>query len=88
MTGGVVNPLAFVAAIQSAGDKHKVKILQQSTIMTTHNKQARSQVTEQEPVITGTTGGAPGLDDDHATPSPPRPRHLQGHRHHAQGDAR
>lgn len=56
VTGGVVNPLAFVAAIQSSGDKHKVKILEQNTVMTTHNKQAKFQVTEQEPVITGTTG--------------------------------
>ena len=56
VTSGIVNPVSFVAAIQSAGDKHKVKILEQNTVMTTHNKQAKFQVTEQEPVITGTTG--------------------------------
>jgi general secretion pathway protein D len=56
VTSGVVNPLQFAAAIQAAGDKHKVKILQQDTITTTHNKQATFTVSEQEPVITGTTG--------------------------------
>jgi general secretion pathway protein D len=56
VTSGIVNPLSFVAAIQAAGDKHKVKILQQDTITTTHNKQATFTVSEQEPVITGTTG--------------------------------
>jgi general secretion pathway protein D len=53
VTQGVVNPLSFMAAIESAGDKHKVKILQQDTITTTHNKQATFTVTEQKPVITG-----------------------------------
>jgi general secretion pathway protein D len=56
VTSGVVNPLSFVAAIQSAGDKHKVRILQQNTIVTTHNKEAKFQVSQQLPVITGTTG--------------------------------
>jgi general secretion pathway protein D len=56
VTSGIVNPVSFVAAINSAGDKHKVKILEQNTVLTTHNKQAKFQVTEQEPVITGTTG--------------------------------
>ncbi len=56
VTSGIVNPLSFAAAFQSTGDKHKVKILQQDTITTTHNKQATFAVTEQEPVITGTTG--------------------------------
>jgi len=56
VTSGIVNPLSFVAAINSAGDKHKVKILQQDTIVTTHNKQATFTVSQQEPVITGTTG--------------------------------
>jgi general secretion pathway protein D len=56
VTSGIVNPLQFAAAIQAAGDKHKVKILQQDTITTTHNKQATFTVSEQEPVITGTTG--------------------------------
>jgi general secretion pathway protein D len=56
VTSGIVNPLSFVAAIQSAGDKHKVRILQQDTIVTTHNKEAKFSVTQQQPVITGTTG--------------------------------
>jgi general secretion pathway protein D len=56
VTSGIVNPLSFVAALQSAGDKHKVKILQQDTITTTHNKQAQFVVSEQVPIITGTTG--------------------------------
>jgi general secretion pathway protein D len=56
VTSGIVNPLSFVAALQSAGDKHKVKILQQDTITTTHNKQASFVVSEQLPIITGTTG--------------------------------
>jgi general secretion pathway protein D len=55
VTSGVVNPLSFVAAIQAAGDLHKVKILQANTITTTHNKQATITVTEQKPVITGST---------------------------------
>jgi general secretion pathway protein D len=55
-TLGTINPLSFIASLQSAGDKHKVKILQENTITTTHNKQAIFTVTEQKPVITGTTG--------------------------------
>ncbi len=56
VTSGIVNPLSFAAALNSAGDKHKVRILESNTIITTHNKQAKFAVTEQEPVITGTTG--------------------------------
>jgi general secretion pathway protein D len=56
VTSGIVNPLSFAAALNSAGDKHKVKILESNTVVTTHNKQAKFAVTEQEPVITGTTG--------------------------------
>jgi general secretion pathway protein D len=55
VTSGIVNPISFMAALQSAGDKHKVKILQENTITTTHNKQATITVTEQKPVITGST---------------------------------
>ena len=51
-----LNPLSFLASLQSAGDRHKVKILQYNTVTTTHNKQAVFTVTEQKPVITGTTG--------------------------------
>jgi general secretion pathway protein D len=55
VTGGV-NPLNFLATLVPNGDLHKVKILQQDTITTTHNKQATISVTEQKPVLTGTTG--------------------------------
>jgi general secretion pathway protein D len=55
VTSGIVNPISFMAALQTAGDKHKVKILQENTITTTHNKQATITVTEQKPVITGST---------------------------------
>jgi len=53
--GATVNPLSFLATLQAAGDRHKVRILQADTITTTHNKQATLTVSEQEPVITGTT---------------------------------
>ena len=53
---GGINPLNFLATLQTLGDKHKVRILQQDTITTTHNKQATFMVTEQKPVLTGTTG--------------------------------
>ncbi len=50
-----VNPLSFLAQLQSAGDRHRVKILQANTITTTHNKKAKFTVSEQKPVITGST---------------------------------
>jgi len=50
-----VNPLSFLAQLQSAGDRHRVKILQANTITTTHNKEAKFTVSEQKPVITGST---------------------------------
>ncbi len=52
-TSGVVNPLAFQAALNStsAGSKNFVKILQASTIMTTHAKQGELTVGERDPVI-------------------------------------
>jgi len=53
---GGINPLNFLATMVPLGDLHKVKILQQDTITTTHNKQATFSVTEQKPVLTGTTG--------------------------------
>jgi type II secretory pathway component GspD/PulD (secretin) len=37
---GGINPLNFLATMVPLGDLHKVKILQQDTITTTHNKQA------------------------------------------------
>jgi general secretion pathway protein D len=56
VASGIPNPLSFMAALQSAGDKHKVKILQQDTITTTHNKQASFVASQQVPIITGSTG--------------------------------
>ncbi len=55
-SSGAINPLSFLATLVPNGDLHKVKILQQDTITTTHNKQATFTVSEQQPVITGTTG--------------------------------
>ncbi|RFC50648.1 MAG: general secretion pathway protein D [Verrucomicrobia bacterium] len=55
VSAGVVNPLSFAAAMTDAGSRHKVKILSAPTIVTTHNKQASFAVTQQQPVITGTT---------------------------------
>jgi general secretion pathway protein D len=56
VASGIPNPLSFMAALQSAGDKHKVKILQQDTITTTHNKEASFVASQQVPIITGSTG--------------------------------
>ena len=69
---GGVNPLSFLATLKAAGDKHKVKILQQDTITTTHNKEATFTVTEQKPVLTGTTGvplASTGVNGSFATSS-------------------
>ena len=55
VSAGVVNPLSFEAALTDAGSKHNVRILSAPTIVTTHNKQAQFAVTQQQPVITGTT---------------------------------
>jgi general secretion pathway protein D len=49
------NPLNVVATLSSLGGISKTKILQESTIVTTHNKEAEITVTDQLPVITGTT---------------------------------
>ena len=38
-----------------AGSRHKVRILSAPTNVTTHNKQAQFAVTQQQPIITGTT---------------------------------
>ena len=59
VTGGVVNPLAFTAALGSMGGKSNVKVLSADTIVTTHNKQAEFVVSQQEPIITGSTS-SPG----------------------------
>ena len=55
VSSGVVNPLAFQAALTDAGSRHNVRILSAPTITTTHNKQAQFAVTQQQPIITGTT---------------------------------
>ncbi len=49
------NPVNIVASLSSLGAISKTKILQESTIVTTHNKEAELTVTDQLPVITGTT---------------------------------
>jgi general secretion pathway protein D len=50
-----VNPVNLIASLTSLGDISRSKILQQSTIVTTHNKEAMITVTDQLPVITGST---------------------------------
>jgi general secretion pathway protein D len=50
-----VNPLNIIANLTSLGDISHSKILQQTTVVTTHNKQAMITVTDQLPVITGST---------------------------------
>ncbi|ACB74906.1 secretin N-terminal domain-containing protein [Opitutus terrae] len=50
---GVVNPLAFQAALGDAGTRSNVKILSAPTIVTTHNKEAQILVGESLPIITG-----------------------------------
>ncbi|MFA5058800.1 MAG: secretin N-terminal domain-containing protein [Opitutaceae bacterium] len=55
VTSGVVNPLSFQAAMSNVGAKSNVKVLSANTIVTTHNKQAEFVVSQQQPIITGTT---------------------------------
>ena len=50
-----VNPLSVIATLTALGDVSTSKILQQSTIVTTHNKEATITVTDQVPIITGST---------------------------------
>ncbi len=56
ITSGVVNPLAFAAALNptSAGQKNRVRILSEPVIMTAHNHQGEVVVGEELPIITGT----------------------------------
>jgi general secretion pathway protein D len=56
ITSGIVNPLAFQAALNATGDgsKNTVKVLSAPIIVTTHNKQAEIQVGESLPIITST----------------------------------
>ena len=48
-----LNPIQAVATLSSLGAISKTKILQESTIVTTHNKEATITVTDELPVITG-----------------------------------
>jgi general secretion pathway protein D len=59
VTSGIVNPLAFNAALSNTGSKSNVKVLSANTIVTTHNKQAQFVVSQQQPIITGSTS-SPG----------------------------
>jgi general secretion pathway protein D len=65
ITSGVVNPLSFQAALTNTGSKDNVRILSANTIVTTHNKQAEFNVSQKQPIITGsqstlaTTGTTP-----------------------------
>jgi general secretion pathway protein D len=49
----MLNPIQAVASLSSLGAISKTKILQESTIVTTHNKEATITVTDELPVITG-----------------------------------
>ena len=55
ISAGVVNPLAFTAAMTDAGSKSHVRILDSETIVTSHNKQAEVSVGQSQPIITGST---------------------------------
>ncbi len=55
ITGGVVTPLAFKAAMGNTGARSNVRVLSSNTIVTTHNKQAEFVVSQQQPIITGST---------------------------------
>jgi len=67
ITGGVVSPLAFQAALGNNGQRHNVKVLQAQTIATIHNKEAKIAVTQQQPVITGSTATPVGTTSTSST---------------------
>jgi general secretion pathway protein D len=50
-----VSPLAFTAALQNTGQNSNVKILSADSITTVHAKEADFQVTQEQPIITGST---------------------------------
>jgi len=52
---GGINPINIIASLSSLGAVSKTKILQESTIVTTHAKEASLTVTDQLPVLTGAT---------------------------------
>ena len=60
VTNGVVNPLAFAAAMSDNGSKSNLKVLSAPTIVTTHNNEATIVVGESRPIITGSTSGSSG----------------------------
>ena len=55
ISAGVVNPLSFVAAFSNAGSRNNVKVLQSNSIITTHGKQGEFIVSQQQPIIQGST---------------------------------
>ena len=61
VTSGVVNPLALQAALNTvtAGQKNFVRILQNTTVMTTHAKQGEVSVGEEDPIISSTQSRLP-----------------------------
>ena len=59
ITGGTISPFAFQAALGNTGAKSNVRVLSADTIVTTHNKQAEFVVSQQLPIITGSTS-SPG----------------------------
>ncbi len=60
VTDGIVNPLAFKAAMGDAGSKSNVRILSAPLIMTTHNKEATLTVGQSQPIITGSQASPVG----------------------------
>jgi general secretion pathway protein D len=65
VSDGIVDPLAFKAALTDAGSRSNVNILSAPTIVTTHNKEAQVIVGQSQPLITGSTSvpntGSAGL---------------------------
>lgn len=51
VTEGVVNPLAFKAALADAGSRSRLNVLQNPTIVTTHGKQGQVVVGQSTPVV-------------------------------------
>ena len=60
ITGGVVNPMAFQAALSNNGTKSNVKVLSANTVVTTHNKQAEFVVSQQLPIVSGSQTAVSG----------------------------
>ncbi|HEX2854230.1 MAG TPA: secretin N-terminal domain-containing protein [Opitutaceae bacterium] len=60
VTEGVVNPLAFKAALGNVGSRSNVKLLSVPTITTTHGKVGTVTVGEKRPIISNTVTGNTG----------------------------